>query len=349
MGTTIKDIADLAGVSTATVSRVINNSGFVKSSTRKVINDLLEKQNYVAQTSMKRRGPKLSKSTLLKYHSFTMIWAGGYEASLGLTAQGMLLGLSEAAGAIGATLNIEVIARNGGLPDVLNNGRTDGIFLNGHGFSEAFFERAKSFPVVWLLQAGSHDFGDRVQPDHTQAGILAYDYLLNKGCTNLCCISCNQPRKYPSYWQTREQAFANAARTGNIPCEVINLDYSDSQNDSMEIHAATHEAVERIKGMKKRPDGIFVANALGFPLYSELTANGIVPSRDLEMVAGDKEVCGGYCNPEPVKIDIHPKNIGKLAFETMIWRLQHPEMPLVTHSLKPSLIIPDNPGRTNSK
>ena len=37
---TIKEIAKLAGVSPATVSRVINNSGYVKDEVRKRVNEL---------------------------------------------------------------------------------------------------------------------------------------------------------------------------------------------------------------------------------------------------------------------------------------------------------------------
>ncbi len=339
MGTTIKDIADLAGVSTATVSRVINSNGFVKDKTRKRISALLEKHNYVIPPIQKRQGPGRSRALNLKYNNFTMIWIGSPTT---LTAQGMLFGLSEAAGATGTTLNIDVVSPSGGIPEILNSRKTDGIFLNGNQFPEAFLNKAKSFPVVWLLQAGLQDFGDRVQPDHIQAGLLAYNYFRKRDCKTLCCISCGKTSKYPSYWQTREQAFSNAAKAGNIPCQVINLDYDDNQNSPIAVQSrAATEAVRRIKQMNPRPDGIFIANTLGFPVYSELIANGIVPGRDIELIAGDKEVCGGYCNPEPVTIDIHSKRIGELAFETMIWRLKNPDRPTVTCMLKPSLVIPE--------
>ena len=43
----IKDIAKLAGVSTATVSRVINNSGYVKEETKQRIADIIKENDYV--------------------------------------------------------------------------------------------------------------------------------------------------------------------------------------------------------------------------------------------------------------------------------------------------------------
>lgn len=43
---TIKDVAKLSGVSVATVSRAINNSGYVHEDTLKKINDAVKELNY---------------------------------------------------------------------------------------------------------------------------------------------------------------------------------------------------------------------------------------------------------------------------------------------------------------
>ncbi|MGL5437639.1 MAG: LacI family DNA-binding transcriptional regulator [Lachnospiraceae bacterium] len=44
---TIKEVAELVGVSTATVSRVINNSGYVNVETRKKVEEVVKRYNYV--------------------------------------------------------------------------------------------------------------------------------------------------------------------------------------------------------------------------------------------------------------------------------------------------------------
>lgn len=44
---TIKEVAELVGVSKATVSRVINNSGYVNSETRRKVEEVVKKYNYV--------------------------------------------------------------------------------------------------------------------------------------------------------------------------------------------------------------------------------------------------------------------------------------------------------------
>ena len=48
---TIKEVADLAGVSKATVSRVINNSGYVSPQTRLKIESIMKQYNYLPSAS----------------------------------------------------------------------------------------------------------------------------------------------------------------------------------------------------------------------------------------------------------------------------------------------------------
>ena len=43
----IKELAKRVGVSSATVSRVLNNSGYVKEETRKRVREAVEEYNYV--------------------------------------------------------------------------------------------------------------------------------------------------------------------------------------------------------------------------------------------------------------------------------------------------------------
>ncbi len=330
MSITIHDIAEQAGVSTATVSRVLNNSGFVKASTRRKITKIMKQHNYTPQESQRRRVAGQKKTPSLKNNNFAMIWAGGQEAAAGITAQRMMQGLSEAASQVGATINIEFLAEDGDISEILARKKIDGFFLNGHSFAPAFEEKIQQFPVIWLLQSGPHNYGDRVQPDHSAVGLISYQYLRAKGCKKLCCIT-NKYNEFYRYWRTREQAFCNAAEIDGVECSTILMEKGSFAS------IAAH-----FKSAKTRPDGIFVANEYGMPVYVELIGCGLVPHKDFEIVVGDKEVCIGYCKPEPVKIDIGALELGKMAMEAMIWRLQHPGMPRVTYMVDPALDISEN-------
>ena len=59
----IKEIAKLANVSVATVSRVINNNGRFSEETRKKVQDIIDKYGYT--TNMAAKSLRMSKSCLL--------------------------------------------------------------------------------------------------------------------------------------------------------------------------------------------------------------------------------------------------------------------------------------------
>lgn len=341
MSITLRGIAKIAGVSPTTVSRALKNNGYVKDETRELIAKIIrEHKNGAPDLQSRVADAAGSSSPLLKHRTFTMIWANGKGAPSSLTGQSMLMGISESLNAMGISANIEIMSSLEDIPDVLNSRKTDGLFINGGVFSPEFEEKIKSFPLVWLLQPGLQDIGDRVQPDHVHAAEISYNYLKQKGCKKLCCITCKAPSR-SSYWKTREQTFMNAAEYDGMDCKIIKLNFRDGLNTPVEDQLkAAREAVEQIREMSPRPDGIFVANMLGFPIYSELVANQIIPSKDIEMVAGDKNVYSGYLKHEPVWIDIDPAGLGKIAVEALMLRILHPEMQLLTYQAKPILVIP---------
>lgn len=56
----IKDIAQIAGVSSATVSRVINDSGYVSDATRKKVTEIIKKYDYVPNLTARSLSKKVS-------------------------------------------------------------------------------------------------------------------------------------------------------------------------------------------------------------------------------------------------------------------------------------------------
>jgi LacI family transcriptional regulator, galactose operon repressor len=336
---TIRNVAKAAGVSTATVSRMINDNGFVSKETKEVILRAMKSEGYQLSKFKKRRGPRPSNTAGLKYRNFTMLWTCGKEAASSTTGQGMMLGITESLQALGVNLVIDYISESNPIPQSLLNNNTDGIFLHGPPVSNEVAKLLKERSAVWLLQSGSHDYGDRVQPDHDQAALISYDYLINKGCKKLCCISLNDYRKNPEYWQTREEGFTRAARVDSDECNIININCSNlltlSTEQKMQI---AKETVEQIKAMEQIPDGIFITPSISAPIHSELVANGLIPGKNIQMVTGDDILCNPYLNLKPAIVFIPPDQLGKIAVEAMLWRIKHPKFNRMVYSIESEII-----------
>jgi DNA-binding LacI/PurR family transcriptional regulator len=80
-----------------------------------------------------------------------------------------------------------------------------------------------------------------------------------------------------------------------------------------------------------RPDGLFITSDLGPYVHIELTKIGIIPMKDVQMVAGDTNICAQFpLTPEPVTIRIFSKRIGRQAVELLLQRIKNPDMPQLT-------------------
>jgi DNA-binding LacI/PurR family transcriptional regulator len=328
----VRKIALEAGVSTATVSRVINSSGIVNDETRKKILRAIDKTGF--KPSPRQRKPP-SSSSGLKHGNFVMVWTAPSSAVLSQTGQKMMLGVIDTLKSVQARLTIDHIDHSEHLPSWILEGKVDGILLHGPEPSPEICRRLRQFPTVWLLQAGSTSFGDHVQPDHYFAGEMACKHLMEVGCQSVCCISYTPTLLPPLYWQTRALGFRTTAELHRLPCKMIEPPEPAPADMSGKQRLAEKIVADFIK-ISPRPGGLFVCNNLNVLVHRELLNRGIVPMRDLVYISANDE----YLNPPTVGIDIFDRSIGRLAAHALLWRINNPQMPIVTHSIKPRLTIP---------
>ncbi len=334
---TIKKVADKAGVSTATVSRLINKSGYIGEDTRKKIKLAMKETNYTPSLRKQRQ----SRLPRLKYDNVLMLWTSGSGkyGQQSLAGQDMMLGVNDALQQTGVNLTIAQCNTGEGLPLSLQHGKFDGVLIQGSIPSAAICEYLKQFPVVWLLQSGADDFGDRVKPDHSAAAILSYNYLIKAGCKNLCCISYAPTAPHFEYWQTRADSFIRHAELYGIPCNLLTI--PEPVNTADQIAAAAANLVDNFCQLNPRPDGLFCSNNLGAAVHTELLQRGIVPMKDVYLIAGDEKFCSQYhLVPKPATIQIFSREIGKQAVETLLQRIKTPNVPQITSLIKPALITP---------
>lgn len=184
----IYDISRRAGVSIATVSRVLNNSPHVSENTRKKVMAVIEGTGYVPNAfarglglnTMKTIGllcpdasdPYLAQALTFLERAFRQ---QGYDCLLSCTDK-------------------ELPARQQGV-ELLKSRHVDGIVLMGSSFIEddpannAYIsEAAKSVPVVLLNGAFPCENVYGVQCDDQRAVTEATLSLLNSGCRRILCL-----------------------------------------------------------------------------------------------------------------------------------------------------------------
>ncbi|CAM3745994.1 LacI family DNA-binding transcriptional regulator [Parendozoicomonas haliclonae] len=180
----IKDVAELAGVSKATVSRVLNNTGQIREGTRARVHKAMEKLNYRPSPLAKSLATSSSNTvglvvTSYRGHFYSELMA---EVQEEMEVQGKFLLVSR--GKRSRSSEQEAIQR---LTDMC----CDGLILHTRNmFDEDLVDLSKGSTPFVVLDRSVKDLEDRsIVYDHTLAGKMAVEHLLEKGHRKIACIA----------------------------------------------------------------------------------------------------------------------------------------------------------------
>lgn len=244
----IKDIANLAGVSVATVSRVINGNTNVKPLVRESILRIIEEHNYVPNSigiSLLKKKSNTIGIILPAVHSYyterfnaiaEMCMAKGYGNIVSVT------GYHEA-NEISAL--IELRAKN-----------VDGVIFITNNITERHLEILRKYtgkvPLVIIDSDGTpYGFSSIVHDDYGGA-LQAMNYLIECGHRNIAFIGGGELNS--SSTCERYRAYNDTMSSIGVPQEnriVVSGNYSMSSG---------YEAVDTILSFSQKPTAIFCAN-----------------------------------------------------------------------------------------
>jgi DNA-binding LacI/PurR family transcriptional regulator len=345
----VSEIAKMAGVSVATVSRVLNNHPRVRPETVQQVRKVLQDLGYVRPTI--RRGPRLGRRGGTRLGSIAVIGLGDktharFRFSVFAAA---LAGIVRAARELELNVLVDDVANVNELCPAVRNGDVDGALVfvppeidaNSVGL-ETLRQR---MPVVRMMgNLTSITSVDHVGSDNMAIGNLAFQFLWAKGCRELAFLS-NDPTW--DFNQTRAFGFLHAARqAGVVPtCYIVSSDPLDAEPfGSRVVRCETKEELaERLASASPRPTGVFVCrdtDAIRFqPL---LQARGVRIGSDsaaeMRLVSCDNdEIRLSMLNPRPISIDLCPEEIGRRGMIRLAGRIRKPDEPSFRTLIVPRL------------
>lgn len=194
---TIRDLARYVGLSTCTVSRVLNHRGgelAIPEKNQKRIRDAARELNYVpnvnAQRFFKRRSyiigllvpPQEEMGHNVFYDTHFVEMLSGIEKALGPTDYNLLL------------FNRPEYRENNRYEGMFHSGFLDGLLIWGAHHSEAYWKNlaALSHPRVFLVSVPDADSGEPlpfVTSDYEQAAAGIVSELRRAGCRRFCWLA----------------------------------------------------------------------------------------------------------------------------------------------------------------
>ncbi len=323
---TMKDVARLAGVSTSTVSHVINNNRFVSEAVREKIEQAIRELNYAP--SALARSLKINQT-----HTIGMLLTASSNPFYAEVVRGVENSCYER----GYSL---ILCNTAGDEERMNRSletllqkRVDGLLLmctESHLPSAEILNRYPSIPVVMMDWAPFEGRSDIIQDNALLGGEMATQHLIDRGYTRIACIS-GPLDKTPA--RLRLEGYQKAIANSGLaipPGYVVNGDF--------EFHGGYH-AMNQLLSLSPLPQAVFTGNdAMALGVYHALYQAGLRIPQDIAVMGYDDIELARYMTP-PLSTIHQPKDaLGELAIDTLIHRLADPDASQQTLVLTPELI-----------
>ncbi|HBF35495.1 TPA: hypothetical protein DDW35_13110 [Candidatus Sumerlaeota bacterium] len=326
----IVKVAQRAGVSQATVSRVVNNDRNVTPETALKVREAMRELGYVPKAPALRRGPRRNQDVHLATGNIAFLAKGEdlkvfahspvmHDVVRGIESALAERGLSMIQGAIGGERQI---------PPIVARRQVDGLIVwpTLFGMAPEVIEALRSYQIVYVMSAAMDSLpGDRVKNNNRSIGRLAAEYLISKGHKVVAHAAMAEMPAAAERWA----AFAEAARAQGVEAvqyviEQRGLDLNDLRNE--EVDRSIEAGVAQMLASNPRPTGVFATcDALVARMYPALKNQGVKIGTEMEVISCNNEfaLLAGL-DPCPKSIDIRGELIGRRAVEQLLWRISNP-------------------------
>lgn len=260
---TITDVARLAGVSKNTVSRYLNERGYISDKTRRAIASAIDELHYqpnqIARSLYTRRTNLVGLVIPNVEHPFFAAVTSRIEDELDSRGYKMIL-----------CNTLHSTRKERQYIDMLTANKVDGIIIGSHSIDIDYSEVAA--PVVALDRYLADDI-PLVASDHAEGGRIAAQAFIDRHCHKVAQLVASGRVRTPS--NLRHEAFANAMRLNGITCITHELQLNQFQYSTY-IETAK-QVLDEYPGL----DGVFSADPVAVAVQQEALRRGMCVPDDL--------------------------------------------------------------------
>lgn len=325
---TIEDIGKLAGVSRATVSRVINNYPHITPEVRervlRVIRETGYRPNKVAQSLASSRTGLIG---LVIPHAANMIMTNPYFMHLinSITSATNLNDLTLALFLFHSTEEEQRVAKT-----IFNTNLLDGVIITADRREDAFVHQLVEHQVP-LAFVGKPEPGVQVpyvNVDNEMGGFLATEHLIQRGLRRIAAIRV----LYNTAGEDRYLGYRRALDVHELPYDerlVAEGDFSQ---------ASGYNAMQKL--LDEKPDAVFVASDLmAVGAQRAIREAGLQMPDDIAIVGFDDLPNATHAEPPLTTIRQPIDALGRNAVELLQQTIAQPNTPMASRVLPVELVV----------
>jgi LacI family transcriptional regulator len=306
MRPTVRDVAKAAGVAPTTVSRVVNNRGYVSDETRQRVQAAIEHLGYIPNSvSRSLRLQRTNVVALIVSDITNPFWTTitrGVEDAMQESGLSLILGnTDEQPGKLDNYLNI------------MMRQQVDGVLVAPTHDNTQAIQRVKDggTPIVLIDRFAQGVAADVVLSDSVRGGYLLTEHLIRLGHRRIVMLSGPYGA---STSQQRREGYRQALAAYGIP---LNSDYILLGDHNREHGFAT--TLHIFQTFQETPTALFAMNSqIAAGVIAALSSLGLRVPEDVSVVAFDDLPYGIQPDPFLTVIDQKPYELGYQAASLLL-------------------------------
>lgn len=314
---TIKEIARIAGVSIATVSRVINETSYVSPEIRKRVHKVIEESQYVPNSVAR----SLRSDNTWTVGSIISDIANSY---FNIIAKVSIDLLREQNYSMIICATEEDADRELNYLRFLDGRKVDGIILNSTGKNDEYVAQlSQRMPIVLLNRRIRNPafHGDFIDSSNFEGSHLIVDHLIRHGHRKIGVINGDLGL---STGQERFAGFVDAMSHYGI---IVGDDYPYRFDGKFHMDEG-FEGARALCEKSQPPTAIAVMNnAMGIGAMKYFKAHQIRVPEDISLVVYGDIFNSDILYVEPDHVTLNPYTIGRKATELILERIKQPNLP----------------------
>lgn len=332
---TLKDVAEDAGVSRATASLVVRNSPLVAETTRAKVLASIDKLGYVYNRAAAMLRTQKSQTVGLVVTDI----ANPFFAQM---TQGSEATLDEASYALLLANTSDDPQRQRRLLRTMYARGVDGILIcpaRGTALNEVKRLQQWGVPFVQVTRYLNDLDADYVGSDNVKGAEMAVRHLIAMGHRRIAFIG-GSPES--SARRDRLKGYRHALEHAGLELDPRLLQTSPV------TRAGGYQGAVSLLDRPEPPTAALCYNdVVAFGVMLGLHAQGKTPGKDFAVVGFDDIEEAALWRPALTTVSIPPRNVGKVAADLLLARIDDPEVPAQRHIMDPKLIVRDSCCKRN--
>jgi LacI family transcriptional regulator len=323
---TLKEVAKLAGVSTATVSNVLNETKFVSEEVREKVNSAIQELNY--QTNIVAKSLRVKESRIIGLlisdisNPFFSILVRGIENELAKSNYSILLNNTDSS-----------VEKEDKYLKMLIGKRVDGLIISSAGNTGDYFRSMEKpgVPMVFLNRCPDFLISDVIMTNNIKGAYSATEHLIRHGYEKIAIIT------GPTSISTGKDRLIGYKRALE--------DYSIAESDELvkEGSFSIESGYEKMKELMEqddKPDAVFISNnSMTFGAYKYLKESGHTVPDQVAVIGYDDFDWAEIVEPPITTVRQPAYDLGVHAAKLILARIIKKQVKREMMYMDPTLII----------